>query len=337
MPHKLSLRQYKRLLGIQGEEQLASVLAEFENLTEESGVSLAARTALKGLRQFFGQVDEAYEQADRDLDLGKRSLELSSEELMNANRSLRHESEMRQQVMQTLRHTTNEVLAQLGKRLADEDSLEKISTLLAGLVGEILSTRDELQTALNAIENQQFALDQHAIVSITNAKGELIYANDKFCQISQYDRSELFGVNHRIVNSGLHSQEFFAAMWDTITQGKVWHGDIRNRAKNGSMYWTSATIVPVLNAEKKPYQYISIRTDITQERLLKDEIETSKRLLQNVMNTLGEGVYTLDADGNCTFVNSWVRVAPKARAASTASALTWRSPKSVSRTSGATA
>ena len=303
MPHKLSLRQYKRLLGIQGEEQLASVLAEFENLTEESGVSLAARTALKGLRQFFGQVDEAYEQADRDLDLGKRSLELSSEELMNANRSLRHESEMRQQVMQTLRHTTNEVLAQLGKRLADEDSLEKISTLLAGLVGEILSTRDELQTALNAIENQQFALDQHAIVSITNAKGELIYANDKFCQISQYDRSELFGVNHRIVNSGLHSQEFFAAMWDTITQGKVWHGDIRNRAKNGSMYWTSATIVPFLNAEKKPYQYISIRTDITQERLLKDEIETSKRLLQNVMNTLGEGVYTLDADGNCTFVN----------------------------------
>ncbi|WP_395006039.1 PAS domain S-box protein [Undibacterium sp.] len=303
MPHKLSLRQYKRLLGIQGEEQLASVLAEFENLTEASGISLAARTALKGMRQFFDQVDEAYEQADRDLGLGKRSLELSSEELMNANRSLRQEAEMRQQVMQTLRHTTNEVLAQLGKHLDDEDSLENISTFLAGLVSEILSTRDELQTALSAIENQQFALDQHAIVSITNASGEVIYANDKFCEISKYNRNELFGMNHRIVNSGLHSKKFFAAMWDTITQGKVWHGEIRNRAKDGSLYWTSATIVPFLNTEKKPYQYISIRTDITQERLLKDEIETSKHLLQNVMNTLGEGVYTLDADGNCTFIN----------------------------------
>lgn len=303
MPHKLSLRQYKRLLGIQGEEQLANVLSEFDNLGEHSVLSNAARTALKGMRQFLHQVDEAYEQADRDLDLGKRSLELSSEELMNANRSLRQESEMRQQVMQTLRHTTNEVLAQLGKRLADEDSLENLSTLLAGLVGDILATRSELQTALNAIENQQFALDQHAIVSITNAQGELIYANDKFCEISQYPREELLGINHRIVNSGLHSQEFFAAMWQTISAGKVWHGDIRNRSKNGNMYWTNATIVPFLDVDKKPYQYISIRTDITQERLLKDEIETSKRLLQNVMNTLGEGVYTLDAIGNCTFVN----------------------------------
>nr|WP_315468186.1 PAS domain S-box protein [uncultured Undibacterium sp.] len=303
MSHKLSLRQYKRLLGIQGEEQLASVLDEFENLDENSGLSSTARTALKGMRQFLNQVDEAYDQADRDLDLGKRSLELSSEELMNANRSLRQESEMRQQVMQTLRHTTNEVLAQLGKRLADEDSLENLSTLLAGLVGDILATRSELQTALNAVENQQFALDQHAIVSITNARGDLIYANDKFCEISQYPRDELLGFNHRIVNSGLHSREFFAAMWQTISSGKVWHGDIRNRSKDGNMYWTNATIVPFLDADKKPYQYISIRTDITQERLLKEEIETSKRLLQNVMNTLGEGVYTLDAEGNCTFVN----------------------------------
>ncbi|MFZ6800445.1 PAS domain S-box protein [Undibacterium sp. Di24W] len=303
MPHKLSLRQYKRLLGIQSEEQLSEVLAEFENLTEASGLSDTARTALKGIRHFFAQADEAYQQADRDLALGKRSLELSSDELMAANQTLRHEAELRQHVMQTLRRTTNEVLAQLGKRLADEDSLENISTLLAGLVSEILNTRDELQAALAAIENQQFALDQHAIVSITDAAGNLIYTNDKFCEISQYTREELLGSNHRIVNSRLHTQEFFAAMWGTITQGKVWHGDIRNRAKDGSMYWTNATIVPFLDLDKKPYQYISIRTDITQERLLKEAIEASKQLLQNVMNTLGEGVYTLDAAGNCSFLN----------------------------------
>jgi PAS domain S-box-containing protein len=303
MSHKLSLRQYKRLLGIQSDAQLAEVLNEFEHVSSEHGLSQSALTALKGIRQFFAQVDEAYEQADRDLALGKRSLELSSDELMTANQTLRQESELRQQVMQTLRHTTNEVLAQLGKRLADEESLENLSTLLAGLVSEILNTRDELQAALAAIENQQFALDQHAIVSITDARGNLIYANDKFCQISHYSREELLGQNHRVVNSRLHSKEFFANMWGTISQGRVWHGDIRNQAKDGSYYWTSATIVPFLDTEKVPYQYISIRTDITQERLLTDQIESSKRLLQNVMNTLGEGVYTLDADGKCNFVN----------------------------------
>lgn len=303
MSHKLSLRQYKRLLGIQSDAQLAEVLNEFEHVSSEHGLSQSAITALKGIRHFFAQVDEAYEQADRDLALGKRSLELSSDELMTANQTLRQESELRQQVMQTLRHTTNEVLAQLGKRLADEESLENLSTLLAGLVSEILNTRDELQAALAAIENQQFALDQHAIVSITDARGNLIYANDKFCQISHYSREELLGQNHRVVNSRLHSKEFFANMWGTISQGRVWHGDIRNRAKDGSYYWTSATIVPFLDTEKVPYQYISIRTDITQERLLTDQIESSKRLLQNVMNTLGEGVYTLDADGKCNFVN----------------------------------
>ncbi|MBI1834187.1 MAG: PAS domain S-box protein, partial [Burkholderiales bacterium] len=303
MPHKLSLRQYNRLLGIVGEEQLAAVLAEFEAIDEGKTLSAAACHALKGMRQFLTQVDEAYEQADRDLALGKRSLELSSDELMNANRSLRQESEMRQQVILTLRRTANEVLSQLGKRLADEDSLESLSALLAGLVSEVLSTRSELQAALAAIKNQQFALDQHAIVSITDAAGALIYANDKFCEISQFNLDELLGKNHRIVNSGFHSKEFFVTMWRTICAGQVWNGEICNKAKNGDLYWTSATIVPFLNADQKPYQYISIRTDITQQRRLKEEIEASKRLLQNVMNTLGEGVYTLDSESRCTFLN----------------------------------
>ncbi len=303
MPHKLSLRQYKRLLGIAGESQLDEVLREFESLAEHTQLSAAARQALSGMRGFLLQVDDAYEQADRDLALGKRSLELSSTELMAANRNLRHEAEMRQQVMQTLRRTTNEVLAQLGKRLDDEESLESLSALLSGLVSDVLHTRSELQTALSAIKNQQFALDEHAIVSITDADGALLYANERFCHISQYQREELIGRNHRIVKSDQHSPDFFADLWQTIKQGKVWHGEIRNRAKDGSAYWTSATIVPFLDEYKKPYQFISICTDITQERKLKEEIESRKRLLQNIMNTLGEGVYTLDESGICTFLN----------------------------------
>ncbi|MFZ6750124.1 response regulator [Undibacterium sp. Ren11W] len=304
MTHKLSLRQYKRLLGIQGEEQLTALLAEFESLDQSAQLSEQAKTALKGMRQYLSQVDEAYTQADRDLALGKLSLELSSDELSLANQTLRHEAETRQQVLNTLRRTTNDVLSQLGKHLADEDSLEELSHVLAGLVTELLSTRGELQEALAAIKNQQFALDQHAIVSITDAAGNLIYANDQFCQISQYPRDELIGVNHRIVNSGLHNLAFFQNLWATISSGEVWHGEIRNRAKDQSVYWTNATIVPFLDAQKKPYQYISIRTDVTEQHILKEEIEASKSLLENVMNTLGEGVYTLDALGRCNFVNA---------------------------------
>ena len=304
MTHKLSLRQYKRLLGIQDEQQLDALLAEFETLDDSVALSYQAKTALKGMRHYLSQVDEAYTQADRDLALGKRSLELSSDELSQANKSLRQEAETRQQVMTTLRSTTNDVLSQLGKRLADEDSLEELSHVLAGLVNELLSTRDELQQALAAIKNQQFALDEHAIVSITDAAGDLIYANDKFCQISQYSREELIGENHRIVNSGLHNKDFFTALWASITQGQVWHGEIANRAKDRSVYWTSATIVPFLNAQKKIYQYISIRTDITEQRLLKEEIESNRSLLENTMNTLGEGVYAMDANGYCNYLNA---------------------------------
>lgn len=304
MAHKLSTRQYKRLLGVLNEQQLSTLLAEFESLAQSTQVSEQARTALKGMRQYLSQVDEAYSQSDRDLALGKRSLELSSEELSLANQTLRQEAETRQQVLNTLRRTTNDVLSQLGKHLADEDSLEELSHVLAGLVAELLSTRDELQKALTAIRNQQFALDQHAIVSITDAEGNLVYANDQFCHISQYSREELIGVNHRIINSGLHSKGFFEHLWSTISHGDVWHGEIRNRAKDQSLYWTNATIVPFLDAQKKPYQYISIRTDITEQHLLKEEIEASKSLLENMMNTLGEGVYTLDAAGKCTFINA---------------------------------
>ena len=303
MPHKLSSRQYKRLLGVADEVQLESVLAEFEALAAIDTLSAPAKTTLLGLRQFLSQVDEAYHQADRDLALGKRSLELSSNELNEANETLRQDAEARQQVLVTLRHTANQLLAQLGKRLDDESSLESLSQLLSGMVTEVLDARKDLQRALDELEKQKFALDQHAIVSITDAHGTLIYANEKFCTISKFESKELIGQNHRIVNSGLHSREFFQNLWGTIQSGNVWHGEIRNVDKEGGFYWTNATIVPFLNQNHEPYQYISIRTDITEQLRLREKIQASQLLLQNVMDTLGEGVYTLDADGICTFVN----------------------------------
>ncbi len=120
-----------------------------------------------------------------------------------------------------------------------------------------------LRDALRETDYRQFAIDQHAIVSMTDPGGRITYANSKFCEVSGYSYDELEGQNHRILKSGEHPESFYVDMWNTISSGNVWHGTICNRRKDGTLYWVSSTIVPFLNERGVPYQYISVRTDVT--------------------------------------------------------------------------
>ena len=143
-------------------------------------------------------------------------------------------------------------------------------------------TRDAkvLQDSLGELRSLKFALDRHAIVSITDAAGQIVYVNEKFCKASKYRREELLGQDHRILKSGVHDSGLYVDMWKTILDGNVWQGELCNRSKDGEHYWVETTIVPLLDEKGAPRQYIAIRTDITRLQAVTAALADSKTELE---------------------------------------------------------
>ncbi len=183
---------------------------------------------------------------------------------------------------------------------------------------QLKETTENLLRAAIELERQKFALDQHAIVSAADVAGNIIYANDRFCQVSQYAREELLGKNHRLLNSGYHPASLFRQMWAAISAGEVWHGILRNRRKDGTFYWVDTTIVPFLDEKGRPFRYLSARTDITELIEAEEKLMVGKETEAAINRILALGITPdpveeiLDAALDVLLSVSWLKLQKKA-------------------------
>lgn len=181
-----------------------------------------------------------------------------------------------------------------------------IDILLAS-IEEVMDDKElfaRTKKSLTELIDVQFALGVSSIVAITDKNGKIQYVNDKFVEISKYSEEELIGQDHRIINSGYHPKSFFRDLWKTISNGHVWTGEIRNRAKDGTYYWVNTTIVPFLDENDKPYQYLAIRNEVTKLKLVQQELkdmmvkvmevqeEERKRISRELHDGIGQSLFS---------------------------------------------
>lgn len=163
---------------------------------------------------------------------------------------------------------------------------------------------EETSKALDELALQKFALDQHSIVDISDGNSCITYANDKLQEVSGYEEGELLGQHHRLLNSGYHDKEFFTDIYEKTNMGSVWHGEICNRAKDGSLFWLDTTIVPFLGDTGKPESYIAIRTDITERKNAEFATLETMSLLEAILESTENGILVIGENGRVLRANT---------------------------------
>ncbi len=170
-------------------------------------------------------------------------------------------------------------------------------------ISEKKQADDLLQQTLKELFAYKYALDESAIVAITDQKGIIKHVNENFCRISKYSEQELIGQDHRIINSSYHDKAFIRNLWVTIAGGNTWKGELKNKAKDGTYYWVDTTIVPFLDEKGKPYQYVAVRSDITERKLIQKKVTESEQFIKTITDNLPALIAYWNVDLNCLFAN----------------------------------
>ena len=189
---------------------------------------------------------------------------------------------------------SEEFAAEMMKLGADDYILKDRMARLPGAIDAAVKKRK----GLKELTDYKYAIDQSAIVAITDQTGTIIYANKNFCKISKYTAKELIGQDHRIVNSKYHTKAFIRDLWVTIAHGNVWRGEIMNKAKDDSFYWVDTSIIPFLNEKGKPYQYLAIRTDVTERKRIEQELLTANERFELVVSATNDVRWDWDLETN---------------------------------------
>jgi two-component system sensor histidine kinase UhpB len=216
--------------------------------------------------------------ANKELRFQNKEKEKRAAELVIANKELRFQNKEKEKRAAEL------VIANKELRFQNKEKGKRAAELVIAN-NDFRKTAAALQQSLHEVSDYKYALDESSDVTITDQKGIIIYANENFCKISQYTAKELIGQDHRITNSGYHPASFMKKLWVTIAHGRIWHGDFRNKAKDGSIYWEDTTVVPFLDQKGKPYQYLAIRKDISKRKKAEEELQTAHdRLVFHIDN-----------------------------------------------------